>query len=100
LRIGLKQADAVVLEALADLPAVKEASLLQTVTLTPPEEQAATIQVAQPVTVKVETKNSQQALIQVINYLEGQSITLLSLDILENNLESVFLHLTGKQLRE
>jgi ABC-2 type transport system ATP-binding protein len=100
LRIGLKQADAVLLEALADLPAVKEASLLQTVTLTPPEEQAATIQVAQPVTVKVETKNSQQALIQVINYLEGQSITLLSLDILENNLESVFLHLTGKQLRE
>jgi len=100
LRIGLKQADSVLLEALSNLPAVKEASVLQTVTLTPPEEKEDTIQVAQPVTVKVETKNSQQALIQVINYLEEQNITLLSLDILENNLESVFLHLTGKQLRE
>ena len=100
LRIGLKQADAIFLDALSDLPAVKNASILQTVTLTPPEEKEATIQVMQPVTVKVETKNSQQALIQVINYLEEQNITLLSLDILENNLESVFLHLTGKQLRE
>ncbi|MDO9086488.1 MAG: ATP-binding cassette domain-containing protein [Anaerolineaceae bacterium] len=100
LRIGLKQADAALLEALSNLPAVQNASVLQTVTLTPPEEKEATIQVAQPVTVKVETKNSQQALIQVINYLEEKNQTLLSLDILENNLESVFLHLTGKQLRE
>ncbi len=100
LRIGLKQADTMLLEALSNLSAVEHASILQTVTLTPPEQKEATIQVAQPVTVKVETKNSQQALIQVINYLEEQNITLLSLDILENNLESVFLHLTGKQLRE
>lgn len=100
LRIGLKQADAILLDALSELPAVKNASILQTVTLTPPEEKEATIQVAQPVTVKIETKNSQQALIQVINYLEERNHTLLSLDILENNLESVFLHLTGKQLRE
>jgi ABC-2 type transport system ATP-binding protein len=100
LRIGLKQVDDALLDALTNLPAVQHASILQTVTLTPPEGKEATIQVAQPVTVKVETKNSQQALIQVINYLENQNITLLSLDILENNLESVFLHLTGKQLRE
>lgn len=100
LRIGLKQADEVLLGKLSKLPAVKNASILQTVTQTAPEAKEPTLDVVKPVVVKIETKNSQQALINVINFLEKQNTPLLSLEILENNLESVFLHLTGKQLRE
>jgi ABC-2 type transport system ATP-binding protein len=100
LRIGLKQVDDLLLDKLSRLPAVKNASILQTVTQTAPEAKLPESMMVTPVVVKIETKNSQQALINVINFLEKQNITLLSLEILENNLESVFLHLTGKQLRE
>ncbi|NTW43893.1 MAG: ATP-binding cassette domain-containing protein [Anaerolineaceae bacterium] len=100
LRIGVRKGDEHLLSALSQLPAVKNASLLQPVSQPIPEGQTPDMLHAQPVVVKIETQNSQQALIHVINYLEDQNIALLSLDILENNLESVFLHLTGKQLRE
>jgi ABC-2 type transport system ATP-binding protein len=50
--------------------------------------------------VKVVAKNSQQAIVSLINYLNEKDIPLVSLEILEPNLESVFLHLTGKKLRE
>lgn len=100
LRIGLKQADEALLSKLSKLPAVMNTSILQTVTQTAPEAKEPALDVVKPVVVKIETKNSQQALINVINFLEKQNTPLLSLEILENNLESVFLHLTGKQLRE
>lgn len=100
LRIGVRKVDENLLSALSVLPAVKNASLVQTVTQTPPEQQVPDHQVSPPIVIKIETQNSQQALIHVISYLEDHNISLLSLDILENNLESVFLHLTGKQLRE
>jgi ABC-2 type transport system ATP-binding protein len=45
-------------------------------------------------------KHSQQAIVNVIGFLNEQDIALTSLEILEPNLESVFLHLTGKKLRE
>ena len=51
-------------------------------------------------TVKIECKNSRQALVSVISYLTQHSQTINSLETLEPNLESVFLHLTGKKLRE
>jgi len=100
LRIGVRHADDHLLSALSQLPAVKNASLLQSVSQPISEGQTPDMMHALPVVIKIETQNSQQALIHVINYLEDQNIALLSLDILENNLESVFLHLTGKQLRE
>jgi len=100
LRIGVCHADDHLLSALSQLPAVKNASLLQSVSQPISEGQTPDMMHALPVVIKIETQNSQQALIHVINYLEDQNIALLSLDILENNLESVFLHLTGKQLRE
>jgi ABC-2 type transport system ATP-binding protein len=50
--------------------------------------------------VKVVAKNSQEAIINVINFLNQRNLQLTSLQILEPNLESVFLHLTGKKLRE
>ena len=54
---------------------------------------------ASPV-VKVVAESSQEAIINVIRFLNQQNLQLMSLEILEPNLESVFLHLTGKKLRE
>jgi ABC-2 type transport system ATP-binding protein len=50
--------------------------------------------------VKVVAQQSQQAIVNVISFLNDRDIQLTSLEILEPNLESVFLHLTGKKLRE
>ncbi|MEA3341597.1 MAG: hypothetical protein U9R15_16665, partial [Chloroflexota bacterium] len=50
--------------------------------------------------VKIVAEHSQQAIVNVIGFLNDRDITLTSLEILEPNLESVFLHLTGKKLRE
>jgi ABC-2 type transport system ATP-binding protein len=48
----------------------------------------------------VVAKQSQQAVLNVINFVNQRDLALTSLEILEPNLESVFLHLTGKKLRE
>jgi ABC-2 type transport system ATP-binding protein len=49
---------------------------------------------------KVEASRAQEALIGVIEITNQQDVHLTSLQILEPNLETVFLHLTGKSLRE
>jgi ABC-2 type transport system ATP-binding protein len=50
--------------------------------------------------VKIETRRSQDALVQVVGYLNERDVGFTSIEIFEPNLESVFLHLTGKKLRE
>jgi ABC-2 type transport system ATP-binding protein len=50
--------------------------------------------------VKILTHNTQEAIVNVIDYLRDEDIPVKSLNILEPNLETVFLHLTGKKLRE
>jgi ABC-2 type transport system ATP-binding protein len=55
---------------------------------------------AGPVLVKIETRRSQDALVQVIGHLNERDVAFTSIEIFEPNLESVFLHLTGKKLRE
>ncbi len=54
---------------------------------------------ARPV-LKVEAREGSDALVQVINYLNQRGVPILSLEVLEPNLETVFLHLTGKSLRD
>jgi ABC-2 type transport system ATP-binding protein len=49
---------------------------------------------------KVEAKHAQQALLGVIEITNQRDARVTSLQILEPNLETVFLHLTGKTLRE
>ncbi len=49
---------------------------------------------------KIETGNSNLALLALIDLCGKSNIPILSLEVLEPNLESVFLHLTGKRLRE
>ena len=50
--------------------------------------------------IKVVTERSQEAVVNVLGYSNRQSIRLTSLEIPDLNLESLFLHLTGKKLRD
>jgi len=49
---------------------------------------------------KIETKNARLALLELIELCNVHNVSILSLEMLEPNLESVFLHLTGKRLRD
>jgi ABC-2 type transport system ATP-binding protein len=95
--LGLPHVDAGLLAQIAALPAIREALP----TGSPPlGEDEASAQREAGARVKVVAEQSQQALVNVIGWLNAQDIPLTSLKILEPNLESVFLHLTGKTLRE
>ena len=49
---------------------------------------------------KIETQRLQEALMGVLDLTNRMDIGITSLELLEPNLESVFLHLTGKKLRQ
>ena len=49
---------------------------------------------------KIETLQAIQALLQIIHCMNERNLDILSIETLEPNLESVFLHLTGKSLRQ
>ena len=48
---------------------------------------------------KIETKDARPTLLELLQLCNTRNVPVLSLEILEPNLESVFLHLTGKRLR-
>jgi ABC-2 type transport system ATP-binding protein len=102
--IGLSTVDEVLLTELAALPAVRAVELVPPPVSPPPAEGTAKDSELKPPTtspvIKIVAEHNQAALVNVIEYFNQQNITLTSLDILQPNLESVFLHLTGKKLRE
>jgi ABC-2 type transport system ATP-binding protein len=49
---------------------------------------------------KIETSSARLALLELIELCNAHNLSILSLEMLEPNLESVFLHLTGKRLRD
>jgi len=49
---------------------------------------------------KVETSDARAGLLELIELCSTRDVAILSLEVLEPNLESVFLHLTGRRLRE
>ena len=105
IHVGLSQVDEALLAQLAALPAVKEATLVPRPAAPPlAEGEEPEVKEGEPVAareiVKIVAKHSQQAIVNVIGFLNEQNINLTSLEILEPSLESVFLHLTGKKLRE
>ena len=105
IHFGLQRVDDAIVAQLGKLPAVTEATLLpQPVAPSLAEGKDVEAKESEPMPggaiVKVVAKNSQQAIVNVIGFLHEQDITLTSLEILKPNLESVFLHLTGKKLRE
>lgn len=103
--LGLAHVEDALMKELSGLPAVKHAGLAPQVVPALPDS-GATVQPSEVPKhtgvhlVKLECENSEQALINVINFLSKLNMRVLSLEILEPNLESVFLHLTGKKLRE
>ncbi len=102
--IGIALVDEQILTELAALPAVKEVELVPLPANPPAAESVAKDSgmkppVASPL-IKIVAENNQAAVVNVIDFLNKKDITLTSLDILQPNLESVFLHLTGKKLRE
>lgn len=49
---------------------------------------------------KIQTHEARTALREVVELCTAHGVPILSLQMLEPNLESVFLHLTGKRLRD
>ena len=94
IRLGLNQVDEALLKDLSALPGVKQANLA------PQSAKAEGEPEAKGQVVKIECVNSQQALVSVVSYLGSHNLSITSLETLEPNLESVFLHLTGKSLRD
>ena len=105
IHVGLRQVDDVLLAQLTTLPAVKRVTLAPQPAPPPPAEgqEAAVAEIAPAPSytiVKIEAEHSQQALLNMIGFFNERNIPIASLEILEPNLESVFLHLTGKKLRK
>jgi ABC-2 type transport system ATP-binding protein len=112
IRVGLRNVSAEILKEIEALPAVKSARLVPQPQLSSPsmaEDDTSSQLAAEPVAVErssstslveLEAYHSQEALVNLMNYLNQQSYPIVSLEILEPNLESVFLVLTGKKLRE
>ena len=105
IQVGLRQVDDALLDQLSALPAVKQVTIAPQPAPPPAAEgkEAEMTQIpAGPAytIVKIEAEQSQQAVVNVISFLNTRDIPIASLEILEPNLESVFLHLTGKKLRE
>ncbi len=105
IHVGLEQVEDSLIQKIAKLPGVKEAELIAVPVPPPPAEaEEPETKEREPISntpvVKVVAEHSQTAIVNVIGFLNDQDIHLTSLEILEPNLESVFLHLTGKKLRE
>jgi linearmycin/streptolysin S transport system ATP-binding protein len=100
IHVGLQQVDDALLAQLAALPAVKRATIAPQPATPQPAEGVQVAPAPAYTIVKIEAEHSQQALVNVLSFLNERNMRVASLEILEPNLESVFLHLTGKKLRE
>jgi ABC-2 type transport system ATP-binding protein len=105
IRVGLRKVDERLLQQITALPGVKSAKVVQpTGKPTGPKEAAPPDQALPGETtstiVEVGVEHSQVALINLIRLLNDCDQAIVSLETLEPNLESVFLYLTGKKLRE
>jgi ABC-2 type transport system ATP-binding protein len=98
IQVGVAAVDERLAAAVAALPAVKAASFVTQL----PEADGD----GQPsrrrgrAILKIEASEGNDALLQVLHYFNEQDVDVLSLDLLEPNLETVFLNLTGKSLRD
>jgi ABC-2 type transport system ATP-binding protein len=109
IRMELSQASTELLQAMRQLSAVRDARLAaEAVTSLPAEApQAAAPAATESISangarpaVKIEAHQASEALIQAIQLCSQHGVEILSIETLEPNLETVFLHLTGKSLRQ
>jgi ABC-2 type transport system ATP-binding protein len=100
IHIGVPAEDEELRVAVAEQPAVNAASFI-----TPTTDQQDGDEGTEPETapsrpiLKVEAQRGSTALLQTIQVLNQKDVEILSVETLEPNLETVFLHLTGKSLR-
>ena len=93
IQVGMLREDQGLLKAVSGLGEVRAASYL------PPAEAAEGA--STKAILKVEARqHSNDALVQLIQLFNEKNVQMLSLETLEPNLETVFLHLTGKSLRQ
>jgi ABC-2 type transport system ATP-binding protein len=93
IQVGLAQVSEALRNAVAGLSEVRSATYLPAAETS---EGAPTRAV-----LKVEARQHvNQSLVQLIEFFNQQDVPILSLETLEPNLETVFLHLTGKSLRQ
>lgn len=98
IQVGVAAQDDSLCQAVAALPSVAAAGWMQPATAERGVD-AKPAPSARPV-LKVEAREGTDALVQVINVFSQRGVPILSLEVLEPNLETVFLHLTGKSLRD
>ncbi len=93
IQIGLRRADERLCQEVSRLSEVKAAGFMPSTSEVGGENLKATL--------KVEARRqANTALVQVIQLFNDLSEPILSMETLEPNLETVFLHLTGKTLRQ
>jgi len=93
IQIGLEREDEELRKAVSDLSEVRSADFAPQVET---EDEMST-----KVVLKVEARtHANAALVQLIQLFNKKDVQMLSLETLEPNLETVFLHLTGKSLRQ
>lgn len=95
IRIGLSQADETLCQRVSELSQVRSASFIS-----PDGGAGAEAAAPERAILKVEVRQPNAALIEIIQLFNQLNVTILSIETLEPNLESLFLHLTGKSLRE
>ena len=99
IRIGMLKADENVRQAVEKLSEVKAADFMAGVE--PEADEGAAAPQARKTVLKVEARQQANvALVQVIQLFNERNVPILSVETLEPNLETVFLHLTGKSLRQ
>ncbi|MBE0698759.1 MAG: ABC transporter ATP-binding protein [Anaerolineaceae bacterium] len=94
IQIGLSEADEDLCQQISQLSQVRTASFLPQL---PPEVGQEENKRA---VLKIEVHQANEAMLQVIQVCSRMDREILSLETLEPNLETVFLHLTGKSLRQ
>jgi len=96
IQLGLGAADESVRAAIAGLPDVQSAAFADGAA----SQAEAAVSTDGKSVLKIEARHGNEALLQVLHYCNEAHVDILSLDLLEPNLETVFLNLTGKSLRD
>jgi ABC-2 type transport system ATP-binding protein len=99
IHIGMLKTDENVRQAVEKLSEVKAAAFMAGAE--PEADEGAVVPQTRKTILKVEARQqANDALVQVIQLFNERNIPILSVETLEPNLETVFLHLTGKSLRQ
>lgn len=101
IQVELRARDDSLRAAVAELPSVASAKWAEPSPALPTDGPSSPAGAPAPehALLKAETVRQERALVEMINLFGQRDVEMVSLETLEPNLESVFLHLTGKTLR-